>query len=46
MSLFNSNFQYNSKEEWPQSTIIVPGNEVLFSMETATDYLKNDLGNR
>ncbi|XP_077301662.1 E3 ubiquitin-protein ligase MYCBP2-like [Arctopsyche grandis] len=36
----------NNKDDWPKKTIIVPGNEIFFSMETATDYLKDDNGNR
>ena len=26
---------------WPQSAVILPGNEVCFSLETATDYVKD-----
>lgn len=25
--------------DWPKEAILVPGNEVIFSLETATDYL-------
>ncbi|XP_048488841.1 E3 ubiquitin-protein ligase MYCBP2 [Plutella xylostella] len=29
----------NVAAEWPQKAILVPGNEVVFSLETASDYL-------
>ncbi|XP_052752649.1 E3 ubiquitin-protein ligase MYCBP2 isoform X3 [Galleria mellonella] len=29
----------NIASEWPQKALIVPGNEVIFSLETASDYL-------
>ncbi|KAF2894693.1 hypothetical protein ILUMI_11479 [Ignelater luminosus] len=28
--------------QWPQSAVILPGNEVILSLETASDYLKDD----
>lgn len=28
--------------QWPQNSIILPGHEVLFSLETASDYLKDE----
>ncbi|RWS30275.1 E3 ubiquitin-protein ligase MYCBP2-like isoform X6, partial [Leptotrombidium deliense] len=28
--------------QWPTSAVILPGNEVLFSLETASDYFKDD----
>ncbi|KAF5304147.1 hypothetical protein FQA39_LY01932 [Lamprigera yunnana] len=28
--------------QWPQSAVILPGNEVVFSLETASDYLKDE----
>ncbi|KAB0796834.1 hypothetical protein PPYR_10895 [Photinus pyralis] len=28
--------------QWPQSAVILPGNEVIFSLETASDYLKDE----
>lgn len=28
--------------QWPQSSVILPGNEVIFSLETASDYLKDE----
>lgn len=28
--------------QWPQNSVILPGNEVIFSLETASDYLKAD----
>ena len=32
----------NNNREWPQACTILPGNEVIFSLETASDYVKND----
>lgn len=32
----------NFSLQWPQSAVILPGNEVIFSLETASDYLKDD----
>ncbi|XP_037299798.1 E3 ubiquitin-protein ligase highwire-like isoform X4 [Manduca sexta] len=29
----------NVPSEWPQKALLVPGNEVIFSLETASDYL-------
>ncbi|XP_041987793.1 E3 ubiquitin-protein ligase highwire [Aricia agestis] len=29
----------NAASDWPQKSLLVPGNEVIFSLETATDYL-------
>ncbi|KAH9644214.1 hypothetical protein HF086_008703 [Spodoptera exigua] len=29
----------NNASDWPQKAILVPGNEVIFSLETASDYL-------
>ncbi|RWS17339.1 E3 ubiquitin-protein ligase MYCBP2-like isoform X4 [Dinothrombium tinctorium] len=29
-------------ESWPISSVLLPGNEVLFSLETASDYVKDD----
>ncbi|XP_044762914.1 E3 ubiquitin-protein ligase MYCBP2 [Coccinella septempunctata] len=28
--------------QWPSNAVILPGNEVIFSLETASDYLKDD----
>lgn len=28
--------------QWPQNAVILPGHEVIFSLETASDYLKDD----
>lgn len=28
--------------QWPQSAVILPGNEIIFSLETASDYLKDE----
>jgi hypothetical protein len=32
----------HDKGNWPLKTIILPGNEVVFSMETASDYIKSE----
>ncbi|CAB3259025.1 unnamed protein product [Arctia plantaginis] len=29
----------NNYNEWPQKALLIPGNEVIFSLETASDYL-------
>lgn len=28
--------------QWPTNSVLIPGNEVLFSLETASDYLKDE----
>ncbi|CAG5134648.1 unnamed protein product, partial [Candidula unifasciata] len=28
--------------EWPKSAVLLPGNEVIFSLETASDYVKDE----
>ena len=33
----------NLPSQWPQNAIVLPGNEVIFSLETASDYMKDDL---
>ncbi|CAK9797457.1 E3 ubiquitin-protein ligase MYCBP2 [Anthophora quadrimaculata] len=32
----------NIQSQWPQNAIVLPGNEVIFSLETASDYMRND----
>ncbi|KAI5729573.1 hypothetical protein M8J76_004011 [Diaphorina citri] len=32
----------NGYTQWPQYTIVLPGNEVIFTLETASDYVKDD----
>ncbi|KAL1456648.1 hypothetical protein WDU94_001361, partial [Cyamophila willieti] len=32
----------NGYSLWPQYTIVLPGNEVIFTLETASDYVKDD----
>lgn len=32
----------NVRIQWPPNAIILPGHEVIFSLETASDYLKDD----
>ncbi|CAH2218381.1 jg26088, partial [Pararge aegeria aegeria] len=29
----------NNPSDWPQKALIIPGNEVIFSLDTASDYL-------
>ncbi len=31
---------------WPQQAVILPGNEILFSLETASDYVKDEKTNQ
>ncbi|XP_012285925.1 E3 ubiquitin-protein ligase MYCBP2 [Orussus abietinus] len=30
------------KSQWPQNAVVLPGNEVVFSLETASDYMKDE----
>ncbi|CAL1686165.1 unnamed protein product [Lasius platythorax] len=32
----------NVQSQWPQNAVVLPGNEVVFSLETASDYMKNE----
>ncbi|XP_076623337.1 MYC binding protein highwire isoform X2 [Colletes latitarsis] len=32
----------NVQSLWPQNAVVLPGNEVIFSLETASDYMKNE----
>lgn len=34
--------KFTSSMQWPTNSVVLPGNEVIFSLETATDYLKDD----
>ncbi|XP_017786826.1 PREDICTED: E3 ubiquitin-protein ligase MYCBP2-like isoform X2 [Nicrophorus vespilloides] len=34
--------KFTSCMQWPQNSLILPGHEVLFSLETASDYLKDE----
>ncbi|KAK9703659.1 PHR domain [Popillia japonica] len=34
--------RFSSCMQWPQASIVLPGHEVVFSLETASDYLKDD----
>ena len=34
--------KFSGSHNWPQQSVILPGNEVLFSLETASDYIKDD----
>ncbi|XP_032681446.1 E3 ubiquitin-protein ligase MYCBP2 isoform X15 [Odontomachus brunneus] len=35
----------NVQSQWPQNAVVLPGNEVIFSLETASDYVKNESSN-
>ncbi|KAF6200669.1 hypothetical protein GE061_005112 [Apolygus lucorum] len=35
----------NNPAQWPQAAVILPGNEIVFSLETASDYVKDDKSN-
>ncbi|XP_076287336.1 MYC binding protein highwire isoform X6 [Lasioglossum baleicum] len=32
----------NIQSQWPQNAVVLPGSEVIFSLETASDYMKNE----
>ena len=34
--------KFSEATNWPRQNVILPGNEVLFSLETASDYVKDD----
>ena len=34
--------KFSGTNNWPRQNVILPGNEVLFSLETASDYVKDD----
>ncbi|XP_050301011.1 E3 ubiquitin-protein ligase MYCBP2 isoform X2 [Anthonomus grandis grandis] len=34
--------KFSGSLQWPTNAVILPGNEVVFSLETASDYLKDD----
>ncbi|XP_076065953.1 MYC binding protein highwire isoform X3 [Oratosquilla oratoria] len=34
--------KFSGTHSWPQQTVILPGNKVLFSLETASDYVKEE----
>ncbi|CAH1132864.1 unnamed protein product [Ceutorhynchus assimilis] len=34
--------KFSGSLQWPSNAVILPGNEVVFSLETASDYLKDD----
>ena len=34
--------KFSGTGNWPKQNVILPGNEVLFSLETASDYVKDD----
>lgn len=34
--------KFHGSSNWPQQAVILPGNEILFSLETASDYVKDE----
>jgi E3 ubiquitin-protein ligase MYCBP2 len=38
--------RFSGNEGWPQQAVILPSNEILFALETASDYVKDDKTNR
>ncbi|KAG8179148.1 hypothetical protein JTE90_015337 [Oedothorax gibbosus] len=34
--------KFSGKLDWPTTSLLLPGNEVVFSLETASDYVKDD----
>ena len=34
--------KFHGSSNWPKSAIVIPGNEVVFSLETASDYIKDE----
>lgn len=34
--------KFSGNKGWPSQSVVLPGNEVLFSLETASDYVKGD----
>ncbi len=34
--------KFSGESGWPQQAVILPGNEVMFSLETASDYVKDE----
>ena len=34
--------KFNGANNWPKASLVLPGNEVVFSLETASDYVRND----
>ena len=34
--------RFSGNKGWPSQSVVLPGNEVLFSLETASDYVKGD----
>ncbi len=38
--------KFTGSTGWPQQAVILPGNEILFSLESASDYVKDDKTNQ
>ncbi|XP_071950592.1 E3 ubiquitin-protein ligase MYCBP2-like isoform X2 [Antedon mediterranea] len=38
--------RFYGDSNWPSNSVILPGNEVIFSLETASDYVKDEKANR
>lgn len=34
--------KFHGSSNWPKTAIVIPGNEVVFSLETASDYVKDE----
>ncbi|CAL4105683.1 unnamed protein product, partial [Meganyctiphanes norvegica] len=34
--------KFSGGHNWPQQTVILPGNQIIFSLETASDYVKDE----
>ena len=37
--------RFHGSNSWPSMAVVLPGNEVVFSLETASDYMKDDKAN-
>ncbi|XP_037787011.1 E3 ubiquitin-protein ligase MYCBP2-like isoform X1 [Penaeus monodon] len=37
--------KFSGTQNWPHQTVILPGHEVMFSLETASDYVKDERAN-
>lgn len=37
--------KFSGTQNWPHQTIVLPGHEVVFSLETASDYVKDERAN-
>ncbi|XP_064119634.1 E3 ubiquitin-protein ligase MYCBP2-like isoform X5 [Macrobrachium nipponense] len=37
--------KFSGSQNWPHQTVILPGHEIVFSLETASDYVKDERAN-